>query len=198
MEINFTINEDKIEDDFQRIANDLLNNWVLKVEDALYRITEIEFYYKGETHDDSYIHGHKLQQQKGKWYFHGSGIDVTFGDGNAYGGILIRAICKINKGEEMYCYGPLNCVQELFGNFPTIFNTEINFGFIQVNEDQIVKEKVIRAPRVGLNSTKNPEMWNKYYRFLVMPKQKHADKTGIIEAMKSQDFTEAERNNIWG
>lgn len=198
MEIDFTISENRIDDDFQRIAHDLLNEWVLQVRNSIYRITEIEFYYKGETHDDSYIHSHKLQQQKGKWYFHGSGIDVTFGDGNTYGGILIRAIYKINKGEEMYCYGPLNCVQELFGNFSTIFNTEINFGLIPVNEDQIVKEKVIRAPRVGLNSTKNPEMWNKYYRFLVMPKQKHADKAGIIEAMKSQDFTEAERNNIWG
>jgi len=198
MEIDFTINEEKIEEDFQRIANDLLNNWILKVGNALYRITEIEFYYSGNSHKDSYIHGHELQQQKGKWYFHGSGIDITFGDGNTYGGILIRAIYKINKGEEIYFYGPLNCVQELFVNFPTIFNTEINFGLIPVNEDQIVKEKVICAPRVGLNSTKNPEMWNKYYRFLVMPKQKHADKTGIIEAMKNQDFTEVERNNIWG
>lgn len=61
MEIDFTINEDKIEDDFHRIANDLLNNWVLKVEDAFYRITEIEFYFKSIKHDDSYIHGNDRQ-----------------------------------------------------------------------------------------------------------------------------------------
>jgi len=198
MKIDFTINEDKIDDDFQRIAHELLNNWVLKVEDAFYRLTEIEFYYSGNIHKDPYIHGNDLQKQKGKWYFHGSGIDITFGDGNAYGGILIRAIYKINRGEEIYCYGPLNCVQELLRNFPIIFNAEINFGLIPAKKGELNYEKLIRAPRVGLKPEKNIEMRNKFYRFLIMPKQKHADKTLIFEAMKSQDFSEEERKNIWG
>ena len=198
MEIDFTINEDKIDEDFQRIANDLLNNWILKVEDALYRITEIEFYYRDEArkHDDSYIHGHQLQRQKGKWYFHGSGIDITFGNEKSFGGILIRAMVNIQSNE--YFNGPLVCVQELFRNFPAIFNTEINFGLIPAKNDQLNSEKLIRASRVRLNPDKNPEMWNKYYRFLIMPKEKHADKTGIAEAMKKQGIDEAEIKKIWG
>ena len=198
MEIDFRIREDNIDEDFQRIANDLLNNWILKVEKALYRIAEIEFYYKdnSKNHDDSYIHGHLLQRQTGKWYFHGSGIDITFGNNAAFGGILIRALTNIQSNE--YIYGPLVCVQELFKNFPTVFNSEINFGLIPAKENQIVKEKLIRAPRVGLNPQKDPEMWDKLYRFLVMPKQKHADKTRIYDAMKAQGFSEIECNNIWG
>lgn len=198
MEIDFTIREDKIDEDFQRIANDLLNEWVLKVEDSLYRITEIEFYYKDDCkeHDDSYIHGHLLQRQIGKWYFHGSGIDITFGNDGAYGGILIRAISNIQSKE--YIYGPLVCVQELFKNFPTIFNREINFGLIPAEENLFEKEKLIRAPRVGLNPQKDPEMCGRFYRFLVMPKQKHSDKTRIFAAMETQSFSEIERNNIWG
>ncbi len=198
MEIDFTINDDKIDDDFQRIANDLLNNWVLKVENALYRITEIEFYYKdkGEKHNDTYIHGHELQRQKGKWYFHGSGIDITFGDDKAHGGILIRAIYSIN--DKKYCYGPLNCILEIFSNLSNIYKPKMSFCLIPSTEELFEKEKPIRAQRVGLNPDKNPEMWNKYYRFLVMPKEKHADKTKIFEAMKSQGFSEDERKNIWG
>jgi len=198
MEIDFSINEERIEDNFQRIANDLLNNWVLKVEDALYRITEIEFYYKSENHIDTYIHGHELQRQKGKWYFHGSGIDITFGDDKAHGGILIRAICKVNEGTEKYCYGPLNCILEIFSNLSNIYKPEMSFCLIPTMQELFKKEKPIRAQRVGLNPDKNSEMWSKYYRFLVMPKQKHADKTGIVEAMKSQGIDETEIKNIWG
>jgi hypothetical protein len=198
MEIDFTITEGKIEDDFQRIANDLLNNWVLKVEDALYRITEIEFYYKdkGKKHDDTYIHGHELQKQKGKWYFHGSGIDLTFGDGEAYGGILIRAIYRIN--DKKFCYGPLRCILEIFSNLSSIYKPEMSFCLIPATEGLFEIENPIRAQRVGLNSENDPVMWNKYYRFLVMPKQKHADKTGIEVAMKNQNYSEAEIKKIWG
>lgn len=70
MEIDFTINVEAIDNDFKRIANDLLNNWVLKVEDALYRITELEFYYtNGKSHNDTYIHGHDLQKKKASGIF---------------------------------------------------------------------------------------------------------------------------------
>ena len=198
MDIDFTVSESSIENDFVRIANELLNNWVLKVGDSLYRFAEIEFYYKDDLqkHDDSYIHGHSLQKEKGKWYFHGSGIDVTFGNDKAFGGILIRAMIKIESND--YFYDPLVCVQELFRNFPSIFNTEIKFGLVSSKNNQVVEEKIIRAPRVGLNPSKNPEMYNKQYRFLIMPKLKHADKTRIFEAMESQGFTIEERKNIWG
>ncbi|HAH25010.1 MAG TPA: hypothetical protein DCL77_14860 [Prolixibacteraceae bacterium] len=199
MEIDFTITEEKIEADFKRIANDLLNNWILKVEDALYRITELEFYYRNiESHNDTYIHGHKLQKEKGKWYFHGSGIDLTFGNGESHGGILIRAICKINDKHEKYCYGPLNCILEIFSNLTSIYKPEMSFCLIPAIEGMFIVEKPICAPRVGLNPEKDPIMYAKHYRYLVMPKQKHADKTAIVEAMKNQNYPEAEINNIWG
>ena len=201
MEIDFTIEEEKIEDDFKRIANDLLNKWVLKVEDALYRITELEFYYtNGNSHNDTYIHGHDLQKQKGKWYFHGSGIDLTFGDGESHGGILIRAIYKINQGEEKYCYGPLNCVTEIFSNLTSIYKPEMSFCLIPATEGMFEIENPICAPRVRLNPIKNSEMCAKNFRFLVMPKQQHADKTAIVEAMKNPkyEYTEAQIKNTWG
>ena len=53
MGINLKIESDEIESDFERIANDLLNNWILHCEGSKYRITELEFYYQNDFHEDS-------------------------------------------------------------------------------------------------------------------------------------------------
>jgi hypothetical protein len=43
-------------------------------------------------HPDEYAHQHAEQAKSNTWYFHGSGLDITFGDKEIYGGILIRSI----------------------------------------------------------------------------------------------------------
>ena len=97
-----------------RLSNETAGDWFARVADVLlnrtrwviaghpHRITECEFYYRGPGHDDPFAHGDPIQIHPGRWYFHktaggyrgGSfkGIDVTFGDGTARGGILIRGI----------------------------------------------------------------------------------------------------------
>jgi hypothetical protein len=196
MEINLNIESKEIEKDFQRIATDLMNSWVLKVENSQYRICEIEFYFQSKEHKDTYTHGHELQKKKGRWYFHGSGIDLTFGSSDIFGGILIRAIYDLDK--ERYIYGPLNTITELFGNLSTAYLKQFAFGLVYDSEKIMKTEKLIAAPRVGLNPNKIPEMYEKLYRFLIMPKKKHAEKTRIEHAMKIQDFSEEEIKNIWG
>ena len=74
----------------------------------------------------------------------------------------------------------------------------MSFCLIPATDRMFEIEKPIQALRVGLSPEKDPVMCNKYYRFVVMPKQKHADKTGIVEAMKNQKYSEAEIRNIWG
>ncbi len=196
MAINLNIESEDIDTEFRRIATDLMNNWILCVENSFYRITEIEFYYKSESHDDKYTHGHETQKLYGRWYFHGSGIDLTFGTPNSYGGILIRAIYEIKT--KKYIYGPLNTVAELFRNLPDIYHSSFSFGLIEDFDKLIAFEKPISAPRIGLNSQVDSIMYNKFYRFLIMPKQKHADKTRIVEAMKTQNYDISEIYNVWG
>jgi hypothetical protein len=85
---------------FARIAFDLLNRTIWVIGGLAHRIAEVEFYFRGADHDDPFTHGHAMQVHAGLWYFHrtagayrgGSfkGVDITFGDGNARGGILIR------------------------------------------------------------------------------------------------------------
>jgi hypothetical protein len=85
---------------FARIADFILNRTSWVVAGHPHRITECEFYYRGSVHDDPFTHGDPVQVHPGRWYFHRTGgvyrggsfkgIDVTFGDGTARGGILIR------------------------------------------------------------------------------------------------------------
>lgn len=195
MTIDLTIKKETLDSDFKRIAFELMNHWILKTESKLYRISEIEFYLKGEFHYDTYTHGHKLQKDKGRWYFHGSGMDITCGENDFYGGILIRAIYDIENAK--YIYGPLNCITELFSNID-VHETKVSFGLIPAKENTFQIETPIAVPRVGLNVQKDTGKYGALYRFFVMPKQKHAEKTKIAESMKQQGYPESEIKNIWG
>ncbi|MCI0461737.1 MAG: hypothetical protein L0Z62_32710 [Gemmataceae bacterium] len=87
---------------FTRIADRLLNGCRLLIGKEAHRFVEVEFYYFGEGHPDPFTHREELQLECGRWYFHrtrgeyrgGSfkGVDLTFGDGKAFGGVLIRGI----------------------------------------------------------------------------------------------------------
>lgn len=199
---NLTIDPNDIEASFARVANELMNHFVITSGAKSFRIAEIEFYFSEitGTHNDNYTHGHDLQLTTGNWYQHGSGLDITIGNQHAYGGILIRALQEINQeGKEIrYIYGPLNCLQSLFTEFGHITKHQIAFGIERAGLGVLEPEKVIAAPRVGLNPQKQPEMIDKLYRFLILPKQKHAEKTKIYDAMEKQGFSDAERRAIWG
>jgi hypothetical protein len=196
MGINLSIDERNVEHDFLRISTDLMNYWILRVNNAEYRITEIEFYLKSDFHKDTYTHGNTLQKEMGRWYFHGSGVDLTFGSDQMHASLLIRAIYNLKSKD--YIYGPLNAFAEVFHNFSNIYESNQIFGLIPVSREEIEFEIPLRAPRVGLNPKIDPEMYSRFYRFLNMPKQKHAEKTRIAEAMSIQGISEDEINKIWG
>ena len=192
--INLKTEHSDINEDFKRIATELMNEWVLKIQNATYRITELEFYIRSSDHPDNYTHGHELQKKSGSWYFHGSGIDITFGSDNSYGGILIRALQRMEKPGN-FTYGPINVVTELFSNLQDVYNSSLSFGLIEARN--LPFEKPLAAPRVGLTKEKNPEMYDKYYRFLILPREKHGEKEKIAEAMKLQGYSETEIKSIW-
>jgi hypothetical protein len=193
MLLNLKTNSSDINDDFRRIADDLMNKWVLKIHESRYRICEIEFYFKSETHKDNFTHAHLQQKKSGCWYFHGSGVDITFGSDNSYGGILIRAILNLKTGA--YTYGPLKIITELFSNLQSVYNDSYSFGIIPATD--IEYEKPIAATRVGLNKSSNPEMHDKFYRFLILPSEKHAEKTNIEVGMQKQNYDDNDIKSIW-
>ena len=177
--------------EFEKIASELMNDWILQINNSKYRIIEIEFYFKGGRHDDNYTHEHELQKKFGRWYFHGSGLDITFGNNNFYGGILIREIYNLDTKVKP-TYGPINVVTELFSNIQTVYINKFSFGLIPDKDKIITRQTPIAAPRVGLNRTKNPSMYDKLYRFLVLPSKQHAEKAKIAESMERQGYSKEE------
>src|SRR5205807_688183 len=103
------------DEQFKKIAEYLINEAILYLpKQQKYQIIELEFYFNdsengdddsnddGRLHCDPYSHQHDHQKTCGEWYFHrvgktgyrgGSrkGIDITFGNEDVYGGILIRS-----------------------------------------------------------------------------------------------------------
>lgn len=197
MSIDLTIYKNDVETSFSRIASELMNDWVIQVESNQYRIAELEFYYWSEFHDDPYAHKHTRQKEMGRWYFHGSGLDLTFGENGSYGGILIRAIYDFKGKVKNYIYGPLNCLTELFSKFPCIYDNKsnISFGLVKANENDFEREVPISGPRFGLNPINDKDQkCDAPYRFLIMPKYRHDAKQKIVDSLDQRGLP----CNIWG
>jgi hypothetical protein len=89
---------------FDAIATRLLNGCRVVANGVPLRLIEVETYYHGPGHEDTFAHRDPVQLTAGRWYFHrtrgeyrgGSfkGLDVAFGhrDTNAFGGFLIRGV----------------------------------------------------------------------------------------------------------
>lgn len=106
-----------IETRFKEIASNLLNNFVIRKGEKLFRFVEIEFYYN--TTDTANI-TYRRVTEAGEWFNHDSGVDLTFkSDDKKFGGILVRAV-EYN-GE--FCNGPVNCRKLLF-QFDALGTTE--------------------------------------------------------------------------
>ena len=204
-----------IQKSFDKIAEDLFNNYQLHVNNSIYRLVDIEFYYFSKNHPDIYAHKHKAQKESDHWYFHGSGIDITFGDGNNHGGILIRAICEISDSANKDKYyikdeyhGPVNVKTEICSKFNNIFEDKPNiFQFNNINNKRpetfkIFEKSPIKTKRIGLNLEKDEGQvfYSAKYRYVAYVNLKYAKKTQIAHDMKEQydDMLEDDINNFFG
>lgn len=122
----------KVEDEFMKIANILLNGCIIRVDSRRYRILEIEFYFFGGKGNHKDIIAYPRTDMKGgEWFFHPSGVDLCFKshcerkddhfvidiDNNEFGGILIRSIEEVDYhmnpiGKPIF--GPWNSMDAFF------------------------------------------------------------------------------------
>lgn len=61
---------------FEEIARLLMNNFVIAKGNVKYEIVEIEFYLYTPQHPDIITYPRAISA--GRWYFHPSGVDLTF------------------------------------------------------------------------------------------------------------------------
>ncbi|MBD5326262.1 MAG: hypothetical protein HDS04_06240 [Bacteroides sp.] len=98
---------------FAEIAQELMCNYIIVTGKAEYDIIDIEFYLYTPEHQDVITYPREMDE--GRWFFHASGVDITFrSTKSVFGGILIRGLRK-NKNE--YIGGPQKCVNELWHDF---------------------------------------------------------------------------------
>lgn len=106
---------------FRRVAALVLNGVALHVGGRLHRFTEIELYWDGALHLDTFTHGDPLQRELGRWYFHRNGgeyrggtykgLDIAFGRDDVAAGILVRGIEAVD--ERALVDGPCMCVDHI-------------------------------------------------------------------------------------
>ena len=139
---------------FQTIANELMCNHVIQKGKCQYAVVEIEFYYYSPEHRD--VITYPRQMEAGRWFFHQSGVDLTFdsfdikfqdgkfelGKNAQFGGILIRGLRKLNH--EKYIFGPQRCVNELWDNFDA-FGTTAEMEYPVLKEHKAVASPNLRA-----------------------------------------------------
>jgi len=187
---------------FASISEILLNECYLLVNKNKYRLVEIEFYLKCNSHDDPYTHCDPDQLLMHTFYFHKfgngtykagtfKGMDLTFGNKkeNAYFGILIRSIQNINTG--VIIQGPCNTVNKILEeyhcdsilNFTNGKNLNIfdnDKKFILVPTSKLEKRQISHGPRIGL-SAKYPEYHKRNYRFVTNKKNIIKNKSTLID-----------------
>lgn len=182
----------KLEDKFFELANYLMNDVWLVVAGKQYKMTELEIYYSDKDSDkkehvDPYVHCADEQRSVGKWYFNGSGLDITFGE-YVYGGILIRGI--VERGTKKHINGSSNVLKEIFFNMRDVYTDKGGFCLqVRTPEEKQASEKPIRTVRIGLTKKDddNEKFYEKEYRYIIDLNLEHKfkDKEAVIKALFS-------------
>jgi hypothetical protein len=107
---------------FRRIAELLLDGVTWHIGGHPHRATEVELYWNGPRHPDTFTHGDPMQRELGRWYFHRSGetyrggtykgLDVAIGRDDAPGGALVRGLERVD-GDRARLDGPCMCVDHI-------------------------------------------------------------------------------------
>lgn len=152
------INIKSPQDSFPDIAKNLMRNYIIKKGQKRFAIVEIEFYLFSKDHPDYITYPRKMDA--GRWFFHQSGVDLTFQtqgepelltvkDKNgknvsklsykncSFGGILLRGLYlleDINEKQDIiknnFIFGPLKCVDILWDDFYAFRNSGEEYPII--------------------------------------------------------------------
>lgn len=218
-----THNSDELLGWFTRMAQCLLNELTFVAAGRPHRFAEIEFYYHGEGHPDIFTHRDPIQQQYGRWYFHrtqgeyrsGSfkGLDLAFGEGTNFGGVLIRCI---GTPDGNLIDGPSLCVDHLLketGMDTVAALDKAIDGRRAWDGGNLLRLERAEPPRnqplyssgrvgLSLKRFKSSSTATRYilrpYRFLSEPNRIKKGKTYLVLALHAQGKSAAEISQLTG
>jgi hypothetical protein len=187
------ISEKEIQELFEKIAVELINNSRVEVGINMFQIKEIEFYLHRPEHNDPYVDRSDAQKTFGLWYLNRftshdaydernryKRIDITFGENGNHGGILIRSIKPLNETHtSSVIVGPSKVadkirayVKEAGSSLDNIKNDQEGYVFSSESPMRIVAannfgRKILSYSRHGLSDKKEDgaEYHSRHYRF---------------------------------
>ena len=216
-------NESIAEEWFSNIAGHLLNHSRLLAGGEMHRLVEVECYYHGPGHFDPFAHRDPIQLETGRWYFHRTGgtyrsgsfkgIDLSFGDGTAYNGFLIRGL---EKPDGELVDGPSLVVDYLLGKTATktvaelarridnqrAWEPENPVGLAPHTATETLP--IYRSARVGLSlkrANRQPTMSEfllRRYRFLTEPRRTAKGKVLLVLALHLEGKSADEIRTLTG
>lgn len=205
---------------FRDLAGLLLGRTTLYIARRPHRFTELEIYWNGLSHRDPFTHGDPMQQRLGTWYFHRSGqryrggtykgLDLAFGNSEAFGGILIRGIERIDDAPSLVD-GPCMVVDHILEltASPTIEDL-VRRGAVMIESRDRGSplrveldagpgggKAIYATPRIGLTLKKgSTEARQRYiarpYRFLSEPARIRKGRPHLVTALHQQGRSTAE------
>jgi hypothetical protein len=204
------------------LGHRLLNGVRLVAAGEPYRLVEVETYYHSEDHPDPFSHRDPIQLECGRWYFHRTGgiyrsgsfkgLDVTFGDGAAYGGILFRGF---ETPEGRLIDGPSLLVDHLLkktGN-RTVASLDLSLanrlawdegGLLRLEMIDDESRPVFTSARVGLSfkrvrpMSENVRFLLSPYRFLTEPRRIAKGKALLVLPLHRAGHQEAVIKSLTG
>jgi len=219
---NIIVNDKEIVEWFTEIASQLLNRTRLLVCGKPHRLVELEFYYYNESHPDPFAHRHPLQLTWGRWYFHrqrdnyrgGSfkGLDLTFGENTAFGGILIRSL---EAADGTLIDGPSLCVDHLLAQAEVSQVAELDQAIdarvawdsnspLVLEETTIEQHQIFDSARVGLSLKRvhsypnMPQYLLRSYRYLTEPQRIRKGKLYLVLALHLQQVSQEVIHQLTG
>ncbi len=143
--MKFEITPGNEKNDFEAIAESLINNYFLKVNDTEIELCDLEFYWNDKVnHNDENTHLHDYDN--GQLRPHASGYDIALKNNNGYGGILIRGV--IQSGEPTY--GPIRFADVIFKAGGNLLSEESLTISLEERENP-KSYPIFSTKRVGLN-----------------------------------------------
>ncbi|WAS91432.1 hypothetical protein [Nannocystis punicea] len=196
---------------FRRIAGLVLGGAEWHVGGVAHRITEIELYWNGAQHPDTFAHGDPIQYGLGQWYFHRTGgeyrggtykgVDITFGREDASGGILIRGLERLADGalfdgpslsvEHLLATTKQPSIRALVDSFANSVEPAERSPLFITLAPTPRDGGIYESPRIGL-TLKRGELENRVrylarpYRFLTEPRRIKKGRPHVVVGMHRQ------------
>jgi hypothetical protein len=157
---------------FENIAEKLFFEYAIETHSgSVFRITEAEFYWQSDTHEDKSTYERKhADPEMGEWFFHYSGVDISLRDrsANGYGGILIRSIREVTGDKPKTYKGPMVCATRLFSGINAFNGTKV----ARLVPLTFPKTIVETSGKIGLGKVAKESGADKLqYRFFLKPGQ---------------------------